>query len=100
MATVAWVCLCPLSELRAAQKPLQAKTNRLQESAYPATYLAFQNCKERLYFHLALKTPFALFSNIFNNAKKRTLFIQISSLLRNVNIAREYSKKQPGVFMM
>lgn len=68
------------------------KTNRLQENANPATYLGFQNSKERLHFHLVLQTPFALFSNIFNSARKRVLFIQISSLLTSVNIIWEYSK--------
>lgn len=87
------VCVCPLSgSLKANQKPPRAKTNRLQENAYPATYLGFQSSKERLCFHVAPKTPFALFSNIFNNAKKRVLFIQISSLPTNVNISREDGK--------
>lgn len=92
MATAEGVFVCPLSEsLKAAQKPPWAKTNRLRESAYPATYLRFQNSKGRLCFHLALKTLFALFSNIFNNAKKRVLFIQISSLPANVNMTWEYN---------
>lgn len=92
-AAVEWVCLRLLSgSLTAAQKTLQAKTNRLQENAYPATYLGFQSSKERLCFHLAPKTPFALFSNIFNKAKKRVLFVQISSLLTKVNITREDSE--------
>lgn len=85
--------VCALYQnLTANQKPPQAKTNRLRENAYPATYLGFQSSKERLCFHVAPKTPFALFSNIFNNAKKRVLFIQISSLPTNVNISREDGK--------
>lgn len=84
--------MCFLSaSLKAAQKLPWAKTNRFRESAYPATYLGFQNSKRRFCFHLALKTLFALFSNIFNNAKKRVLFIQISSLPTNVNMTWEYS---------
>lgn len=87
-------CVCAFYRdlLQLLRKPLQAKTNRLQENAYPATYLGFQSSKERLCFHLAPKTPFALFSNIFNKAKKRVLFVQISSLLTKVNITREDSE--------
>lgn len=81
MAAEVWVCLYPLSEsLKAAQKPLWAKKIGCKKMLTQPPTWPFKIPEKG--FTLALKTPSALFSNIFNNAKKRVLFIQISSPLQ------------------